>query len=83
MESIEKVLQCDCGFEARAEHEDGLTAEVRRHAWEAHGMALSPDQAHLLTSRAQLDATAPSRKPAGEAVHDPSQNVMSDREEQE
>jgi hypothetical protein len=57
---VEKVLQCDCGFEARAEHEDGLVAEVQRHAWEAHGMALSREQALLLAFRAELDATAPS-----------------------
>jgi hypothetical protein len=76
---MERVLQCDCGFEARADHEDGLVAEVQRHAWEAHGMALSSDQALLLAFRAELDATAPSRKP----VHDPSRNVMSDGEEQE
>ncbi len=76
---MEKVLQCDCGFEARAEHEDGLVADVRRHAWEAHGMTLSPDEALLLAFRAELDETAPSRK----AVHDPSQDVMSDREEEE
>ena len=82
MESIEKVLQCDCGFEARAEHEDGLVAEVRRHAWEAHSMALSPDQALLLASRAESDARSPSRKPVGEAVHDPSQDVMSNRKEE-
>jgi hypothetical protein len=79
MESMQKVLQCECGFEARAEHEDGLVVEVQRHAWEAHGMALSSDQALLLAFRAELDATAPSRKP----VHDPSRNVMSDGEEQE
>ncbi len=78
MESIEKVLQCDCGFEARAEDEDGLVAEVQRHAWEAHGMALSPDQALMLAFRAELDATAPSRKPVREALDDPSQDVMSD-----
>ncbi len=77
------MLHCDCGFEARAEHEDALVAEVRRHAWEAHGMALSPDQALLLASRAELKATAPSRKPVSETVHDRSQDVMSDREEQE
>jgi hypothetical protein len=33
--------------------------------------------------RAELDATAPARKPLSEAVHDPSQAVMSDREEEE
>jgi Protein of unknown function (DUF1059) len=61
MESMEKALQCDCGFEARAEDEDGLVAEVQRHAWEVHGMALSPDQALVLAFRAELDATAPSK----------------------
>ena len=35
--------------------EDGLVAEVQRHAWEAHGMALSHDEALLLAFRAELD----------------------------
>jgi hypothetical protein len=48
------LLHCDCGFEARAEHEEGLVAEVRRHAWEAHGMALSHDEALLLAFRVEL-----------------------------
>jgi hypothetical protein len=78
---MEKVVQCECGFEARAESEDGLVAEVRRHAWEAHGMALSPDQALLLAFRAELDATAPSRKPLREAAHDPPQSNSSDQKE--
>jgi Protein of unknown function (DUF1059) len=56
---VDKVLHCDCGFEARAEHEDGLVAEVQRHAREAHGMALSHDEALLLAFRAQLDEKAP------------------------
>jgi hypothetical protein len=82
MESTEKVLQCDCGFEARAEHDDGLVAEVQRHAWEAHGMAVSREQALLLASRAELDATRPTRKLDAEAVHDSSQEVMFDLEEE-
>jgi len=49
------VLHCHCGFEARAAGEAGLVAEVQRHAWEAHGMALSHDEALLLAFRAQLD----------------------------
>jgi hypothetical protein len=80
---MEKVLQCDCGFEAHAEHEDGLVTEVRRHAWEAHGMALSPDQALLLASRAERAAMAPSRNSASEAVHDPSHDGISNGEEKE
>jgi hypothetical protein len=81
VESMEKVLQCECGFEARAEHEEGLVAEVRRHAWEAHRMPLSPDQALLLAFRAELDAKAPAPGPAGSAAHDPSHDVMSNGEE--
>ena len=56
---MEKVLQCDCGFEARAEDEGELVEEVRRHAREAHAMALSPDEALLLAFRAELDTRAP------------------------
>jgi predicted small metal-binding protein len=54
MESMEKVVQCDCGFEARAEHEDGLVAEVQRHAAEVHGMTLSLEEALLLAFQAEL-----------------------------
>ena len=53
------MLHCDCGFEARAADEDGLVAEVQRHAREAHGMALSHDEALLLAFRAELGETAP------------------------
>ena len=53
---MDKVLHCDCGFEARAADEDGLVAEVRRHAREAHGMPLSHDEALLLAFRAELNA---------------------------
>jgi hypothetical protein len=63
---VNKVLHCECGFEASAEHEEGLVAEVQRHAWEAHGMALSRDEALLLAVRAEPErgsaADRPSRK---------------------
>jgi hypothetical protein len=58
-----KVLHCDCGFEARAADEEGLVAEVQRHAREAHGMALSHDQALLLAFRVELDADDPTTIP--------------------
>ena len=57
------MLHCHCGFEARAEDEDGLVAEVQRHAWEAHGMALTDEEALLLAFRAQLDGEAPTAIP--------------------
>jgi predicted small metal-binding protein len=56
---VDKVLRCHCGFEAHAEDERGLVAEVRRHAWEAHNMALSHDEALVVALRAQLDDEAP------------------------
>jgi Protein of unknown function (DUF1059) len=56
---MDKVLHCDCGFEARAADEDGLVAEVQRHAREAHGMALSHDEALLLAFRVELNSEAP------------------------
>lgn len=57
------MLHCECGFEARAEDEDGLVAEVRRHARDAHGMALSHDEALLLAFRAGLDQEVPTTIP--------------------
>jgi hypothetical protein len=60
---MDKVLHCDCGFEARAEDEDGLVAEVQRHAREAHGMALSHEEALLLAFRAELNGEVPTTIP--------------------
>jgi hypothetical protein len=62
---VDRVLRCECGFEARASDEEGLVAEVRRHAVEAHGMELSRDDALLLAFRAELDrhANGPSLPP--------------------
>ncbi|MGZ4355517.1 MAG: DUF1059 domain-containing protein [Gaiellaceae bacterium] len=51
---MDKVLQCECGFEARAADQLELAAEIQRHAHEAHGMTLSSDEALLLTFRADL-----------------------------
>jgi hypothetical protein len=55
---VEQVLHCECGFEARAENEDGLVLEVRRHARDAHGMALSHHEALLLAFRVGLNQEA-------------------------
>ena len=57
------MLHCECGFEARAKDEDGLVAEVRRHARDTHGMALSHREALLLAFRAGLDQQLPITTP--------------------
>lgn len=64
---VRTVLDCECGFEASAEDEDGLVAEIRRHAREEHGMALSRSEALLLASRAlpvEISGRDP-RRPVG------------------
>jgi predicted small metal-binding protein len=53
---VRAVITCECGFEVRAADEQGLVAEVRRHAAETHGMPLSHEDALLLVSRAELAA---------------------------
>jgi predicted small metal-binding protein len=50
------VITCECGFEARAADEEGLVAEVRRHAAEAHCMPLSHEEALVLVFHAELAA---------------------------
>ena len=49
---VATVLECECGFEASAEDEDGLVVEIRRHAREKHGMTLSVSEARVVASRA-------------------------------
>ncbi len=51
---VERVLTCECGFDARAADEEGLVAAVRRHAAEAHCMALSHDEALVLLFHVEL-----------------------------
>ena len=51
---MNNTLTCDCGFIARAPNDVELAAEVRRHAWEAHEMPLSHDEALLLLFHAEL-----------------------------
>jgi hypothetical protein len=60
---VDRVLHCDCGFEARAEGEGGLVTAIQRHAREAHGMTLSREEALLVAFRAELDGSAPHGTP--------------------
>ena len=60
---MDRAVHCECGFEARAADEEALVAEVRRHAWEAHRMALTSHEALLLAFRAALNADPPTAIP--------------------
>ena len=77
---MEKMLRCDCGFEARAADESDLVVQVQRHAVEAHGMTLSDEQALLLASRAQPSGTARSPAVARETADDASGDTKSKEE---
>ena len=55
---VDRVLHCDCGFEARAADENELVATVQRHAREVHDMSLVHDQALLLVRRARVGMDA-------------------------
>jgi hypothetical protein len=77
---VEKVIQCDCGFEARAGHEDGLVAQVRRHAAEAHGMALSLEDALLVAFHAELGDPW-THRPATQAETTPQEAAPTNKEE--
>ena len=48
---MESVLRCDCGFEARADNEQGLVARVQEHALEVHGMEFSSEDVLRLAIR--------------------------------
>jgi hypothetical protein len=80
---VDKVIHCDCGFDARAEDEDGLVAEVQRHASEAHGMALSDDEALLLALWGGTGRHGALAQTRSRSRPHPSHGVMSDREEKQ
>ena len=46
---MDRVLGCECGFEARASDEAEMVTQVQHHAKEAHHMTLSHAEALLLT----------------------------------
>jgi len=56
---MQKVLHCDCGFEARGDDEVQLVDQIQRHALEAHGMELTRAQVRVLASRAEPAETIP------------------------
>ena len=58
----DKALRCDCGYRLRARTEQRQVAEVRRHAWEAHGISFSTDEALAALLRLEPDEGLPAGK---------------------
>ena len=57
-----KFVRCDCGYRVRAGTAGRQVAEVRRHAWQAHGIAFSAEEALAVIRRLdpELDDAAAS-----------------------
>ena len=73
--SMEKTLQCECGLEARAENDDGLAAEIQRHAVEAAwdgplGRASSPAWRFVASLSKRRGLAGSRAKPPNEASGD-------------
>jgi predicted small metal-binding protein len=60
----DKALRCDCGHEVRAYDESDLVEAVRRHAWEAHGISFSTEEALAVLLRIELEEGMPAADPA-------------------
>ena len=60
---MDRVLRCECGFEARAAGEEALAATVRCHALDTHGMALSAEERLLLAAQAASTPREPTSRP--------------------
>jgi hypothetical protein len=57
--SADKALRCDCGYRVGARSEQRQVAEVRWHAWEAHGISFSTEEALAVLLRLELDEAGP------------------------
>jgi predicted small metal-binding protein len=55
----DKIIRCDCGYRLRAATERRRVAEVRRHAWEAHGISFSTEEALAVLLRIELEKGVP------------------------
>ena len=56
-----KIICCDCGYRVRALTEERQVADVRRHAWQEHGISLSTEEAFGVLLRLELDEGLPAR----------------------
>ncbi len=55
----DKIIRCDCGYRLGAGTEHRQVAQVRRHAWEAHGISFSTEEALAVLLRIELEEGVP------------------------
>jgi hypothetical protein len=53
--AADKVLRCDCGYQLQSRAEAEQLDEVRRHAWEDHGIVFSAEEALAVLLRLELE----------------------------
>ncbi|HET7129355.1 MAG TPA: hypothetical protein VFJ93_09810 [Gaiellaceae bacterium] len=53
-----KGFRCDCGYRLREQTEELRVTEVRRHAFEAHGISFSVEEALAVLMRLELEVGA-------------------------
>lgn len=41
---MEKIVECACGYQARAAHEDDLVRDLQEHARRVHQMEMTREQ---------------------------------------
>lgn len=61
----DKRICCDCGYRVRGGSEEQQVAEVRRHAWQAHRISFSTEEALAVLLRLELEPGRAGSPPGG------------------
>jgi hypothetical protein len=51
----DKTIRCECGYHVRGSTELCQVIDVRRHAWQAHGISFSTEDALAILLRRELE----------------------------
>lgn len=51
----DKTIRCECGYRVRGSTELSQVIDVRRHAWQAHGISFSTEDALAILLRRELE----------------------------
>jgi predicted small metal-binding protein len=55
--AADKTIRCDCGYRVRGSTELCQVTDVRRHAWQAHGISFSTEDALAILLRRELEVS--------------------------
>ena len=60
----DKILCCECGYRVHATTAEQQVADVRRHAWHAHRISFSTEEALAVLLRLELEPDDRADRPA-------------------